>query len=136
MVGAAWKWTELTRDDCYRLAPCGGDLLGLSRSSEEESCGRNEFRGPSIFLELASDQVGDGVERGVGVGAIGAYGDDRAVAGGEHHQAHDALAIDFLAILLDEDVGLEAIGRFDKLGGGTGVDAELVEDGEILFGHG
>lgn len=135
MVGAAWKWAEQTHDDGFRLAPCGGDLLGLSRSYKE-CCGRNEFRGPSVFLEFASDEVGDGVERGVGVGAIGAYGDDRAVAGGEHHQAHDALAIDFLAILLDEDVGLEAIGRFDKLGGRTGVDAELVEDGEILFGHG
>ena len=90
----------------------------------------------SIFLELAGDEVGDRFERGVGVRAVGTNGDDGTVAGGQHHQAHDALAIDFLAILLNKNVRLKAIGRFDELRCGTGVDAELVENGEILFGHG
>lgn len=97
--------------------------------------GRNEFRAPSIFLELAGDEILKGGHRGIGVRTVGADGDDGAVAGGEHHQAHDALAIDFLTILLNEDVRLETVGGFDELRRRAGMDAELVENGEIFFGH-
>jgi hypothetical protein len=31
---------------------------------------------------------------------------------------------------------LEPIGRLDELRGGTCVDAELIEDGEVFLGHG
>lgn len=96
---------------------------------------RNEFRAPSILLELAGDEILDGGERGIGVGPVGTDGDDGTVAGGKHHESHDAFAIDFLTILLNEDVRLETVGGFDKLRRRTGMDAELVENGEIFFGH-
>ena len=43
------------------------DPDGLPIELYEERCGRNKLRGPSVFLEFASDEVGDGIERGVGV---------------------------------------------------------------------
>ena len=90
----------------------------------------------SILLELAGDQITDRIERGIRIGAIGTDRNHGTVAGSEHHETHDAFAIHFLAILLNENVRLETIGRFDELRGRAGVDAELVEDGEIFFGHG
>ena len=51
-----------------------------------------------------------------------------AGAGGEHHQAHDALAVDFFAVLFHEDVAGKPVGGLDEQGGGPGVDAQLVDD--------
>ena len=90
----------------------------------------------SILLELAGDQLADRVERGVGVRAFATHANDRAMTCGQHHQAHDALAVHFLAVLFDEDIRLETIRRFDELRGGPGVDAEFVEDREFFLGHG
>ena len=89
----------------------------------------------SIFFEFAGDELADCFDRGIGIDAIGADGNDRAVTGGEHHEAHDAFTIHFLTIFFHEDVCLKAIGRFDELGCWTGMDAELVQNGEIFFGH-
>ena len=91
--------------------------------------------GSSIFLELAGDEILDGGKRCVCIRAVRTYGDDGAVTGSEHHEAHDAFSIHFLTVFFHENVRLEAICRFDELGGGAGVDAELVEDGEVFFNH-
>src|SRR5690606_29913935 len=45
----------------------------------------------SLLLELPADQVGQRVERDLGIGAVGTDNDHGTVAGREHHQAHDAL---------------------------------------------
>ena len=96
---------------------------------------RNKFRGPSILLELAGNEVRDRLEGGIGIRAVSTDGNDGAVTGGEHHQAHDALAIDFLSILFNEDIRLESVGGFDELRRRAGMDAQFVENGEIFFGH-
>ena len=54
----------------------------------------------------------------------------------QHHQTHDAFPIHLLTIFLDVDVRLEAVGRLYKLSRRPRVDAQLIENGEILFGHG
>ena len=60
-------------------------------------------------------------EFGERLGSIVAFGVDgqfAARAGGQHHQAHDALAVDLLAVFLDKDVAVKAVGGLDKHGGG------------------
>src|SRR6185312_2798550 len=48
--------------------------------------------------------------------------------GGQHHQAHDREAGDFLALEGDAHGGVELAGGTDELGGGAGVQAALVAD--------
>lgn len=53
------------------------------------------------------------------------------MARSEHHEPHNAFAIDFLAVFLDSDVRGEFTRSFDKLGGRPGVDAKLVSNSEF-----
>jgi hypothetical protein len=57
------------------------------------------------------------------------------MTGGEHHEPHDAFSINFLAIFFHKNIRLETIGSLDELRGRAGMDAELVENGEIFFSH-
>ena len=80
----------------------------------------------SILVELPLEQTlqfGNGLSR---VRAFGVDGQSAAGPGGQHHQAHDALAVDGFAVLFHEDVSLEAIGGLDKHCRWPGVDAQLV----------
>src|SRR5437868_9346433 len=45
----------------------------------------------------------------------------------QHHQAHDALAIDLLAILLDKDFAVKPVCGLHEQGGGSGMDALPVQ---------
>src|ERR1035441_7231708 len=88
----------------------------------------------SLFVELAVHEgfnLGQGLR---GVMAVGVDGDCAARTGGQHHQAHDAFAVDLLAVLFHEDVAAKAVGGFDKHGRGPGMNAQLVRDLKI-FGH-
>lgn len=85
-----------------------------------------------FLVKLALEQRLDLSHSGVGVLAIGMDGEFAARAGGQHHQAHDAFAVHLLAILLDEDIAGEPVCSLDEHGGGPGVDAQLVHDGEFL----
>jgi len=51
--------------------------------------------------------------------------------GREHHQAHDAFAIDPLAVLFHKNVALKAVGRLDKHRCGPGVNAEFVPNHQL-----
>ena len=75
---------------------CGGKrsatpLWMFYRPASEESKAVSVLRSAtavqrdSVFLELAGDQIGNRIERGVGIRAVGTHGNDGAVAGGEHH---------------------------------------------------
>ncbi len=86
----------------------------------------------SVLVELAVDEGFEFGERLVGVVALGVDGDSAAGVGGQHHQAHDALAVDLFAVLFHEDVAAKAVGGFDEHGRRPGVDARLVGDGEFL----
>src|ERR1035437_1677084 len=87
---------------------------------------------PSFLIKLALDEGFEFGDGGVGVHTFDVQGDFAAGAGGEHHQAHDALAVDFFAVLFHEYVAAEARGNFNKHGRRPGVDARLVGDGEFL----
>ena len=48
--------------------------------------------------------------------------------GGEHHQSHDRLAVDFFTVFFDPHVGLKTVGGLNKEGCRTGMQAVTVED--------
>lgn len=58
------------------------------------------------------------------------------MASGEHHQSHNAFAIDFFPVFFHGDVGLETVGGFHELGCWPGMDAEFVDDREFFLRHG
>src|ERR1035438_2825669 len=58
--------------------------------------------------------------------------DLRALAGRKHHEAHDALSIDLLLVLLDEDLGFELVGDAHDHRGWARVYPELVLDDKLL----
>ena len=52
-------------------------------------------------------------------------------APGQQHEAHDALAVDFLAVFFHLDIRGKAIGHADKHGRRSRMEAELIPDDEI-----
>ena len=87
------------------------------------------------FLFLIKLSFDEGFEFGDGLQCVRAAGvDDQSAArpGGEHHQTHDAFAVDFFAVLFHENFGRKAVGGLDEQGGGPGVDAQLVGNCEFL----
>src|SRR5437867_4074517 len=81
---------------------------------------------PSLFVEFAADerfQLIKGLRR---ILAVSMDGEFAAGSGGEHHQSHDALPVDLVAILLDEDFAIEAVGGLDEHSCGPGMDAKFV----------
>ena len=69
------------------------------------------------------------------VRAVGFDGDGRALCGGEHHQSHDAFAVDAVAVARYPDVALEGGGRLNEFARRAGVQAEFVDDFDFLFEH-
>src|SRR5919199_6863270 len=84
-----------------------------------------------LFLaETVLDEGGQRVERGFGL-APGRLDEDLgARSGREHHQAHDRIAADPLALARDPDLGVEALDAAHEFGGGAGMQAALVADQE------
>src|SRR5579884_4055212 len=60
-----------------------------------------------FFVKLPVEQLLQFRDGGRGVMTFGMDGEAAAGTGGEHHQAHDALAVDLFAVLLDEDVAMK-----------------------------
>ncbi|MPN41521.1 hypothetical protein SDC9_189073 [bioreactor metagenome] len=60
------------------------------------------------------------------------HSDFAAGAGGEHHEPHNAFAINGFPILLNENIAAEAIGCFDKKRRRPGMNPELVRDREVF----
>ena len=86
----------------------------------------------SVLIKLPFDQgfdFGDGL---LGIRAAGVQGHFAAGTEGEHHQSHDAFAVDFFAVLFHENLGRKAVGSLDEQSGGPGVDAQLVGNCEFL----
>ena len=82
----------------------------------------------SVLVEAAGGEALDFLEEFFGVGAGGGDFDFGAVAGGEHHDTHDGLTIDFFAVFFDPDFGFEAVRGLDEQCGWAGVEAVAVED--------
>src|SRR5262245_30931345 len=77
----------------------------------------------------------EGVERLVRVRALGAQLHCRATLGGEHHHAHDALAVHLEIVAHHGDVSLVLRRELHDLGRRPGVDAILVDHLHRAFRH-
>ena len=53
------------------------------------------------------------------------------MAGGKHHEAHNAFTVNLFPVLFDGDLTGELAGGFDELRRRPGVDPELVADSEF-----
>ena len=81
-----------------------------------------------ILVEVSGEKFLKFADGALGVGAFGGDVEFAAWAGGEHHKAHDTLAVDDLPVFFDEDIAGEAVGGFDEHRGGPGVDAQFIGD--------
>ena len=88
-----------------------------------------------FFVELAFNEVFEACDCLIGVVAFGDDVELCALGCGEHHEMHDGLAIDFLAVFDDFDVAAIAGGRIDERHRGTCVHPERVRDCNGRFGH-
>src|SRR5690606_32659822 len=85
--------------------------------------------------EALRDELPQGLDRLLRVGSLGLDEHRRAPAGGEHHDAHDALRVDPPAAAREPDLGLESARDLGELRRGPRVQAELVHDLDFLTGH-
>src|SRR5690348_10710354 len=90
---------------------------------------------PLSLSEPVGDEGGERVHGRFRVRSIGAEHERRSALGGEHHDAHDALAIDLHAVLHEGDLALEAGGDLHDLGRRPGVEPVLVDDLHRSFDH-
>src|SRR5262245_33353744 len=84
-----------------------------------------------VFPEPAPDQLPQRIERGARVRTHRTHRNEGSLSGYQHEHAHDALAVDRLAVLLHLDLTLETVRRLHELRRRPGVHAELVEDLEL-----
>ena len=56
----------------------------------------------------------------------------RSLAGGQHHQAHDALSVDLLPVPFDPDFAFVTVADLDEHRRGTSVQTEPVQNGDFL----
>jgi len=85
----------------------------------------------SVFLEISRNERCEGGKSLLRICALRTDSEHRTMSRSKHHEAHNALAINFFAIFLDANFASELARRFDKLGGGPGVDAKLVANGKF-----
>src|SRR6185369_11212780 len=71
----------------------------------------------------------------VRVGALGLDHDGGALAGGQHHHAHDALGVHAPAVARQPDLARELARGLGELGRGPRVQAQLVDDLSFRLGH-
>ena len=93
---------------------------------------KNGGKGLSL-LEIPADEGGQRLQRSFRVLTGGTDLEGGAVSGCEHHEAHDAFSIDPFIVFFDDDVAGEAARGLDELGGGPGVDAQLVSNRELAL---
>jgi hypothetical protein len=83
------------------------------------------------FVELAGKEL---IQLGQHLRGIVAHGDEphlRAFAGGQHHQAHDALPVHLFLVLFHENVAAIFVGDAHDHGGRPGMNAHLVLHDEL-----
>src|SRR5690606_22938736 len=93
--------------------------------------GRASFR----FAEAAVDEVDQRIHGFLLALAAGFQGDRAAVAGGQHHDAHDAFGIDAAFVALYPDVTRKLAGGLRQACRGAGMQPELVDDLYLSFNH-
>lgn len=92
------------------------------------------FRGfRSGFVEFPGEKGLEFHQHLRGVFAGGEKLDFGAPGGGEHHEAHDALAVNLFLVLFDEHLGFEFIGNPNDHGSRTGMDSHLILHEKLLY---
>src|SRR5512134_103090 len=88
-----------------------------------------------LLSEFPADQLADGGNRLLRVGADRTHQDAGLPGGRQHQHPHDALAVDFHPVLGDPDLRGEPVGQVDELGRGARVQSQPVQDLEFPFHH-
>src|SRR5438270_7933752 len=87
----------------------------------------------SIFVKARLDELLNFIERPGGIRSFAADLQFRALPGGQHHQSHNAFAIDLFIFFFDPDVAAVAAGYFNEKCGWSRVETEAVHDGDFFF---
>src|SRR5262252_5041107 len=88
-----------------------------------------------VLAELVVHELEDRGDRFLGAVALRADRHARVLARAQHQHAHDALAVDLVAILAQRDLARKLGRELDELGCGARVQAELVLDLDGLLRH-
>jgi hypothetical protein len=72
--------------------------------------------GGSILIETPLDEFFDLLEGGFGIGALASDAKLRSLAGGEHHKAHDAFAVDLFAVPFHPNIAFVTVADLDEHG--------------------
>src|ERR1043166_7271222 len=110
-----------------------------SGESERRARWATYFTSISTILVLIKFVFNERLDLREGLGrivAVSVNGQFASRAGGEHHQTHNALAIDFLTVLLDKNIAPKAIGYFDKGGGRPCMNAQFICHQKVLCHYG
>ena len=121
----------------------GDAFLHLLPDAQELAIASNSSVGLSVligiltffFIETVLDKSCEGLDRIFRIRTSGAYGDNRALASGEHHQTHDRSAAYFGSTISDTDLGLEGASNLNELRCRSGMQAKLVDDGNFARRH-
>src|SRR5688500_7569863 len=86
-----------------------------------------------LLVEFLLDQFDQLAQSSFRVITGGADDNVTAELGGQHHHAHDALAVDFELLFAHEDFRLKAIGQLDELRGWSGMQPVVVANRDGLL---
>ena len=87
-----------------------------------------------IFVESSRDQSGQRLDRRGRVGPARLQIQQGSALGGQRRQIENTLAVEFIAVVVDPDLGLELQRQLDELVGGPHVQAEAVRDLDLATG--
>src|SRR2546421_6569255 len=88
---------------------------------------------PLLFVEFLPDQFFQLFHYLFGVRPFTANRELRSLPGSEHHQAHDAFAVDLFAFLFHPDLGTMTAGDPDEHRRGAGMQTETVNDRDLFL---
>src|SRR5471032_979690 len=87
------------------------------------------------FAKPVVNQDGERVDASLLVFAISLQCHFGALAGGQHHHAHDGLGIDAARVAGQPHIALELGGQLRKFGGSACMQSQLVDDFEFFLNH-
>src|SRR5579859_5111073 len=90
---------------------------------------------PSPLIEATGDEIGERRHGALRLGSGGGELDGGAGPGRQHHQSHDRAAGDRGAVLAHGHLGVELPRELDEPGGGAGMEAALVADGDAALDY-
>ena len=96
---------------------------------------RRIFVDKNLVAQLMIHQIAQRVHSSSFIAAIGDQSDDSTLHDAQTQHTQQALGVDTALLLFHPDAALELVGLLDKIGGGSGVQADLVMHGNFLRIH-